>query len=38
MKTLIVPLDFSDESLTGLNLSIMLADKTGASIQMVHVI
>jgi nucleotide-binding universal stress UspA family protein len=38
MKTIIVPLDFSDESLTGLNLSLMLAAKTGASIQMVHVI
>jgi nucleotide-binding universal stress UspA family protein len=38
MKTLIVPLDFSDESLTGLNLALMLANKTGASIQLVHVI
>jgi nucleotide-binding universal stress UspA family protein len=38
MKTLIVPLDFSDESLIGLNLSLMLANKTRASIQMVHVI
>src|ERR1035437_4340910 len=38
MKTIIVPLDFSDESLTGLNLALMLAKKTGANIQMVHVI
>lgn len=38
MKTIIVPLDFSDESLKGLNLSLMLADKTGANIKMVHVI
>jgi nucleotide-binding universal stress UspA family protein len=37
MKTIIVPLDFSDESLTGLNLALMLANKTGAKIQMVHV-
>jgi nucleotide-binding universal stress UspA family protein len=38
MKTIIVPIDFSDESLTGLNLALMLANKTGANIQMVHVI
>jgi nucleotide-binding universal stress UspA family protein len=38
MKTIIVPLDFSDESLTGLNLSLMLANKTGANIQLVHVV
>ena len=38
MKTIIVPLDFSNESLTGLNMSLMLANKTGANIQMVHVI
>ncbi len=38
MKTIIVPLDFSDESLTGLNFSLMLANKTDANIQMVHVI
>ena len=38
MKTIIVPLDFSDESLNGLNLALMLANKTGANIQMVHVI
>jgi nucleotide-binding universal stress UspA family protein len=37
MKTIIVPLDFSDESLTGLNLALMLANKTAANIQMVHV-
>jgi nucleotide-binding universal stress UspA family protein len=38
MKTIIVPMDFSEESLTGLNLALMLAAKTGANIQMVHVI
>ncbi len=38
MKTIIVPLDFSTESLAGLNMSLMLADKTGANIQMIHVI
>jgi nucleotide-binding universal stress UspA family protein len=38
MKTIIVPLDFSDESLTGLNMALILADKAGANIQMVHVI
>jgi nucleotide-binding universal stress UspA family protein len=38
MKTIIVPLDFSDESFTGLNLSLMLARKTRASIQLIHVI
>ncbi len=38
MKTIIVPLDFSNESLTGLNLSLMMAKKTGANIQMIHVI
>ena len=38
MKTIIVPIDFSEESLTGLNLALMLAAKTGANIQMVHVI
>lgn len=38
MKTIIVPLDFSNESLIGLNLALMLANKTGANIQMVHVI
>jgi nucleotide-binding universal stress UspA family protein len=38
MKTIIVPLDFSNESLTGLNFSLMLANKTGANIQMVHIV
>jgi nucleotide-binding universal stress UspA family protein len=38
MKTIIVPMDFSDESLTGLNLALMLANKTGAKIQLVNVI
>ncbi len=38
MKTIIVPLDFSKESLTGLNYSLMLANKTGADIKMVHVV
>jgi nucleotide-binding universal stress UspA family protein len=38
MKTIIVPLDFSDESLTGLNLALMMADKTGANVQMVHIV
>jgi nucleotide-binding universal stress UspA family protein len=31
-------MDFSNEALPGLNLSLMLANKTGANIQMVHVI
>lgn len=38
MKTIIVPLDFSNESMTGLNLSLILAEKTKSSIQLVHVI
>jgi nucleotide-binding universal stress UspA family protein len=38
MKTIIVPLDFSEESINGLNLALMLAKKTGADIQMVHVV
>jgi nucleotide-binding universal stress UspA family protein len=38
MKTLIVPIDFSDESLAGLNMSLMLAKKSHADIQMIHVI
>ena len=38
MKTIIVPLDFSNESLAGLNYSMMLANKTGANIQIVHVV
>lgn len=36
MKTIIVPIDFSTESLTGLNLSLMLAGKTKVKIQIVH--
>jgi nucleotide-binding universal stress UspA family protein len=38
MKTIIVPIDFSDESLDGLNMAMMLAKKTGANIQMAYVI
>jgi nucleotide-binding universal stress UspA family protein len=38
MKTIIVPLDFSNESLNGLNYSLMLANKTSANIQMIHVV
>ena len=38
MKTIIVPLDLSDESLNGLNLAIMLATKTGANILLAHII
>lgn len=38
MKTIIVPLDFSSESMTGLNLALMLANKTKSNIQLVHVI
>jgi len=38
MKTIIVPLDFSSESLSGLNLALMMAKKTKSDIQMVHVI
>jgi nucleotide-binding universal stress UspA family protein len=38
MKTIIVPLDLSDESLNGLNLAMMMASKTGADILLVHVI
>ena len=37
MKTIIVPLDFSEESLTGVKLSLMLAKKTKANIQLIHV-
>lgn len=37
MKTIIVPLDLSDESLNGLNLAIMMAAKTGSNVIMVHV-
>ncbi|MGC1390733.1 MAG: universal stress protein [Bacteroidales bacterium] len=38
MKTIIVPLDLSDESLNGLNLAMMMATKTEANILLVHVI
>ena len=38
MKTIIVPLDLSDESLNGLNLAMMMATKTGANILLVYVI
>jgi nucleotide-binding universal stress UspA family protein len=38
MKTIIVPIDLSDESLNGLNLALMLATKTGANILLAHVI
>jgi nucleotide-binding universal stress UspA family protein len=38
MKTIIVPIDLSDESLNGLNLAMMLAAKTGANILLAHVI
>ena len=38
MKNIIVPLDFSNESMNGLKMSLMLAEKAGANIQMVHVI
>jgi nucleotide-binding universal stress UspA family protein len=38
MKTIIVPLDFSNESMTGLNFAMMMSNKTGANIQMVHII
>jgi nucleotide-binding universal stress UspA family protein len=38
MKTIIVPLDFSDESLDGLNMALVLAKETMANVQMVHVI
>jgi nucleotide-binding universal stress UspA family protein len=38
MKTIIVPVDLSDESLNGLNLAFMLAAKTGTNILLAHVI
>jgi nucleotide-binding universal stress UspA family protein len=38
MKTIIVPLDFSDDSLYGLDMSLMLAKKTRANVHLVHVI
>ena len=37
MKTIIVPFDFSQESINGLNMAIMMAKKTRSDIQMVHV-
>lgn len=38
MKTIIVPLDFSEEAMNGLNMAIMMANKTGATIKLVYVI
>lgn len=38
MKTIIVPIDFSKESISGLDLALVFANKTGANIQMVHVL
>ena len=38
MKQIIVPLDFSDESINGLELAIMISSKTKANLQMVYVI
>jgi nucleotide-binding universal stress UspA family protein len=38
MKTIIVPLDFSNESLDGLNMALMLAKKAKSDIQMIYVI
>ena len=38
MKTIIVPLDFSNDSLPGLNLALILAKRNGAKVKMVHVI
>jgi nucleotide-binding universal stress UspA family protein len=38
MQTIIVPLDFSKESLTGLDFALMMANKSRANIQLVHVI
>jgi nucleotide-binding universal stress UspA family protein len=38
MKTIIVPTDFSIESLTGLDFAILFAKKSGASVQLVHVL
>lgn len=37
MKHIIVPIDFSEESLNGLELAIVLSGKTRASVQMVYV-
>jgi nucleotide-binding universal stress UspA family protein len=38
MKTIIVPVDFSKESMSGLEMAILMAAKAGSDIQMVHVI
>jgi nucleotide-binding universal stress UspA family protein len=38
MRQIIVPLDFSDESMNGLELAIVLSSKTRANIQMVYVV
>ncbi len=38
MNTIIVPLDFSEESMNGLDMSLMLANKTRANIKLVYVI
>ena len=37
MKQIIVPLDFSDESMNGLELAVMISSKTKAGIQMVYI-
>lgn len=38
MPTIIVPIDFSQESLTGLNMALVLALKSKSTIQMIHVV
>ncbi len=38
MKTIIFPLDFSNGSPDGLNMALILAQKTGANVQMIRVI
>jgi nucleotide-binding universal stress UspA family protein len=38
MKQIIVPLDFSDESMNALELAILISSKTKANIQMVYVV
>ena len=37
MKTIIVPLDFSNGSLDSLNMVLILAEKTGANVEMVKI-
>ncbi len=37
IKNFIVPVDFSDDSLKGLQLAILFSGKTHVNIQMVHV-